>query len=145
MFLGTHHPKLDDKGRLTLPARFRDSLGVGVVITKGQDRSLVVWPAEEFNEYASRIREASRSDAKARAYSRVFFSSAFDQEPDRQGRITLPPVLRDYAGLDDSAGCVVVGNHSTLEIWNPRTWEDYLAQQDSQFADLSEEVVPGLF
>lgn len=145
MFLGTHHPKLDDKGRMTLPARFRESLGSGVVLTKGQDRSLVVWPESEFSDYANRIREASRSDARARAYSRVFFSSAFDQEPDRQGRITLPPTLREYAGLNDGAGCVVVGNHSTLEIWNPETWEQYLTQQDSEFADLSEEVVPGLF
>lgn len=145
MFLGTHHPKLDDKGRLTLPARFRDSLGSGVVLTKGQDHSLVVWPNTEFSEYANRIREASRSDSRARAYSRVFFSSAFDQEPDRQGRITVPPALREYAGLNDSAGCVVVGNHSTLEIWNPQTWEQYLGRQDAEFADLSEEVVPGLF
>jgi len=145
MFLGTHHPKLDDKGRLTLPARFREALGGGVVITKGQDRSLVVWPAAEFAEYAGRIREASRSDARARAYSRVLFSSAFDQEPDRQGRVTLPGALREYAGLADSAGCVVVGNHTTLEIWNPAAWQDYLSQQDAEFADLSEEVVPGLF
>ncbi len=145
MFLGTHHPKLDDKGRLTLPAKFRDDLVAGVVLTKGQDRSLVVWPAEEFKDYASRILQASRSDARARAYSRIFFSSAFDQVPDRQGRVTLPPALRDYARLDPEAGCVVVGNHATVEIWNPAEWERYLDSQEPQFADLSEEVVPGLF
>lgn len=145
MFLGTHHPKVDDKGRLTLPAKFREDLGEGVVITKGQDRSLVVWPASEFADYASRIREASRSDAKARAYSRVFFSSAFDQAPDRQGRVTLPPALREYAGLGEDRDCVVVGNHTTLEIWNSNAWEDYLSTQEPEFADLSEEVVPGLF
>lgn len=146
MFLGTHHPKIDDKGRLTLPAKFREDLAAGVVLTKGQDRSLVVWPAEEFTEYAGRIREASRSDARARAYSRVFFSSAFDQVPDRQGRVTIPPALRDYALLTaDAANCVVVGNHATVEIWNAQEWDRYLAAQEPQFADLSEEVVPGLF
>ncbi len=118
MFLGTHHPKLDDKGRLTLPAKFRDDLAGGVVLTKGQDRSLVVWPAAEFAAYAGRIREASRADARARAYSRVFFSSAFDQLPDRQGRVTIPQALRDYANLAADAGCVVTGNHATVEIWN---------------------------
>ena len=145
MFLGTHHPKLDDKGRLTLPAKFREELSGGVVLTKGQDRSLVVWPADEFTGYADRIREASRSDARARAYSRVFFSSAFDQVPDRQGRITVPPALREYARLDAAAGCVVVGNHTTVEIWDPAEWDRYLEQQEPQFADVSEEVVPGLF
>lgn len=145
MFLGTHHPKLDDKGRLTLPAKFRDDLAGGVVITKGQDRSLAVWPAAEFADYAGRIREASRSDARARAYSRVFFSSAFDQVPDRQGRVTIPQALRDYANLAVDAGAVVVGNHATVEIWNADEWERYLEAQEPQFADLSEEVVPGLF
>lgn len=145
MFLGTHHPKLDDKGRVTLPAKFRDELSEGIVLTKGQDRSLVVWPADEFTSHANRIREASRSDARARAYSRVFFSSAFDQVPDRQGRVTIPPALREYARLDVDSSCVVVGNHATVEIWNSAEWERYLASQEPQFADLSEEVVPGLF
>ena len=143
MFLGTHHPKLDDKGRLSMPAKFRDGLVGGVVLTKGQDRSLAVWPIAEFTEYAARIQEASRSDGKARAYSRVFFSSAFDQVPDRQGRITIPAQLREYAGVDRD--CVVVGNHSTLEIWDSHAWENYLAAQEPEFAEVSQEVVPGLF
>jgi MraZ protein len=145
VFLGTHHPRLDDKGRLTLPAKFREGLAGGIVLTKGQDRSLVVWPTAEFADYAARIREASRSDAKARAYSRVFFSTAFDQVPDRQGRVTIPPALRDYAGLGDDRDCVVVGNHDTVEIWNASAWDEYLTASEPEFADLSEEVVPGLF
>ncbi len=145
MFLGTHYPKLDDKGRLTLPAKFRETLAGGVVVTKGQDRSLVVWPTAEFGEYADRIREASRSDARARAFSRVLFSTAFDQVPDRQGRITVPAGLRDYAGLSRDRDCVVVGNHATVEIWDSAAWEAYLAAQEPEFADITEEVVPGLF
>jgi len=143
MFLGTHSPRLDDKGRLVLPAKFRDGLAEGLVLTKGQDRSVVVWPAAGFAQYAERVREASRTDARARAYSRVLFSAASDEMPDKQGRISLPTSLREYAGLERD--CVVVGNHDTVEIWDPQAWESYLTAQEPQFADLSEEVVPGLF
>lgn len=143
MFLGTHSPKLDDKGRLILPAKFRDLVQSGIVITKGQDKSLVVWPTNEFTEYASRIRDASRSDARVRSYSRVLFSSAFDQVPDRQGRVTIPAPLREYAGLDREL--VVVGNHSTFEIWDAGTWQQYLDANEPSFTDLNEEVVPGVF
>ena len=143
MFLGTHTPKIDDKGRVILPAKFRAGLADGVVLTKGQDRSLVLWPIAEFESAAARIREASQSNAAVRAYSRVLFSSAFDQVPDKQGRITVPPALRDYAGLE--RGCVVVGNHHTVEIWDEHAWQDYLRAQDDHFAGVSEEVVPGLF
>ena len=80
-------------------------------------------PVAEFADYAGRIREASRSDARARAYSRVLFSAASDEVPDKQGRISVPSALREYAGLDRD--CVVVGNHGTVEIWNPTAWDDY--------------------
>ena len=143
MFLGTHTPKVDEKGRIILPAKFRPGLSDGVVLTKGQDRSLVLWPISEFEAAAAKVREASQSNAGVRAYSRVLFSSAFDQVPDKQGRITVPPSLRDYAGLQRE--CVVVGNHSTVEIWDEQAWNEYLQTQDDQFAGLTEEVVPGLF
>lgn len=143
MFLGTHQPKMDLKGRMVLPSKFRDELAGGVVLTKGQDRSVIVWPTSEFEQYASRVREASRSDAKARAYSRVLFSGASSEFPDRQGRIGIPAQLREYAGLEKE--CVVVGNHATLEIWNPEAWQTYLDTQEQAYAELSEEVVPGVF
>jgi MraZ protein len=142
MFLGTHAPRLDDKGRLVLPAKFREGLAAGVVLTKGQDRSVVVWPAAEFTAYAERLNEASRSDARVRAYLRVLFSGASDEVPDRQGRITVPTVLRDYAALDRDV--VVVGNGSTCEIWATDTWSEYLAGQEDAFSALNEEVVPGI-
>ncbi|MDP3971990.1 MAG: division/cell wall cluster transcriptional repressor MraZ [Candidatus Nanopelagicales bacterium] len=143
MFLGTYLPKLDDKGRLVLPAKFREGFAEGAVMTKGQDRSVVIWPQAEFEAFADRVREASRSDARARAYSRVLFSGATDELPDRQGRITIPAPLRGYAGLDRD--CVVVGNHATVELWEPGAWDEYLNAQEPGFADLAEEVVPGLF
>ena len=142
MLLGTHTPRLDDKGRLVLPAKFRESLAAGVVMTRGQDRSVVVWPAAEFEAYAQRLTEASRSDARVRAYQRVLFSGAVDEVPDRQGRVTVPSALRVYAALDRDV--VVVGNGSTCEIWNAESWSTYLAGQEEDYSSLSEEVIPGV-
>lgn len=142
MFLGTHAPRLDEKGRLVLPAKFRDGLAGGLVMVKGQEHSIVVWPAADFEAYAARLNEASRSDARVRAHLRVLFSGAFDEIPDKQGRVTVPPALRAYAGLDREV--VVVGNGSTFEIWDAQSWESYLAGQEDAYADISEEVVPGI-
>lgn len=103
----------------------------------------MVWPAAEFADYADRLREASRSDASVRAYIRVLFSGAFDEIPDRQGRITLPTPLREYAGLDRDV--VVVGNGTTAEIWDAQAWEQYVSRQDESFSAMSEEVIPGMF
>lgn len=141
-FLGTHTPKLDDKGRLVLPAKFREGFASGLVLTKGQDRAIVVWPAAEFASYAERLNEASRSDPRVQAYQRVLFSGASDEIPDRQGRITVPPALREYAGLDRDV--VVVGKNTTAEIWDAQAWSEYLRNQEAAFSDLSEEVLPGI-
>ena len=99
MFLGTHTPRLDDKGRLILPAKFRDELAGGVVITKGQERCLYVFPTPEFQRIADQLRAQPMTHKAARAYSRVFFASAHDEVPDKQGRVTIPAHLRAYAAL----------------------------------------------
>jgi len=142
VFLGTHAPRLDEKGRLVRPAKFRDALAAGLVMVKGQEHSVVVWPAADFASYAERLNDASRSDARVRAHLRVLFSGAFDEIPDKQGRVTVPPSLRAYAGLDRDV--TVVGNGSTFEIWDAATWESYLAGQEEAYAGISEEVVPGV-
>ncbi len=142
MFLGTHTPRLDEKGRLFLPARFRDVLAGGVVLTKGQDRCLFVYTADEFARRAAAVQASSQATRAARDAARTFFSSAFDQIPDRQGRITVPPGLRGYAGLDRD--CVVVGAGNRLEIWDLAAWEAEEGAREDAFSDLSEEVLPGL-
>ena len=142
MFLGTHTPRLDDKGRLILPAKFREALAPGLVITKGQERCLVVWPTTEFQTYAEALRNAAQTSKNVRAYTRVFFSSAFDDQPDKQGRITVPPTLREYAGLDRD--CVVVGADTRVELWDAQVWAEYLQNAEPGFADLDGEVVPQL-
>jgi MraZ protein len=140
VFLGTHAPRLDEKGRLILPAKYREELAGGVVITKGQERCLYVFTQEEF----ARITEEMRnSETPApRANSRVFFASASDELPDKQGRITVPPALRTYAGLQRD--CVVIGANTRLEIWDAQAWETYLAAQEDSYAEAAEEVFPGI-
>ena len=142
MFLGTYSPRLDDKGRLFLPAKFRDELAEGLVMTKGQERCLYVFATAEFGRLTDRLREIPLSAKGARDYGRVFFASAHDDVPDKQGRVTVPGPLREYAGLDRD--CVVIGANTRVEIWDSAAWEAYLAGQEEQFASLTEEVLPGI-
>lgn len=136
MFTGTYTPKLDDKGRLFLPARFRDELKEGLVITRGQDRALEIRTAEDFQTYASRLRDGT--DARMRAYSRMLFALASEQTPDKQGRVTVTPELRGYAGLEKD--CVVIGVSNKIEIWEPEAWSRYTADQEEAFANLTDEL-----
>lgn len=142
MFLGTHTPRLDDKGRLFLPAKYREELAAGLVITKGQERCLYVFPVAEFSRITEALRTAPVTAKAVRDYSRVLFASASDELPDKQGRITVPPSLREYAGLQRD--CAVVGANTRLEIWDAVAWESYLAQQEDKFSAASEEVLPGI-
>jgi MraZ protein len=141
MFLGTHTPRLDDKGRLALPARFRAELADGLVITKGQERCLFVFPMEEFRRVTAALRSAPLTARSARDYSRVFFASASQESPDAQGRITVPPTLRDYAGLTKE--CVVIGADTRVEVWDADSWQRYLEEREQNYAD-AEEVIPGV-
>jgi len=142
MFLGTHHPRLDDKGRLFLPAKYREELAEGLVITKGQERCLYVFPVEEFRRITEALRAAPMTAKAVRDYSRVLFASASDEVPDKQGRITIPPQLRAYAGL--TRECAVIGANTRLEIWDAKAWDAYVSEQEQAFAELSEEVLPGI-
>ena len=143
MFLGTHEPRLDEKGRLILPAKFREDLSSGLVITKGQERCLYVFPAAEFATITETLRQAPVTAKSARDYQRVMFAGAHDEVPDKQGRVTIPAGLRTYAGLEKE--CVVIGANTRLEIWDSAAWESYLADREKTFSDVSSEVLPGLF
>jgi MraZ protein len=142
LFLGTHSPRLDDKGRMFLPAKYRDDLAGGVVITKGQERCLYVFPGAEFARITEALRTAPVTAKAVRDYSRVLFASASDEIPDRQGRVTIPQPLREYAGLQRE--CIVIGANTRLEIWDNEAWTAYLADQEDAFSAASEEVLPGV-
>ena len=143
MFLGTHEPLLDEKGRLILPAKFRDELASGLVVTKGQEHCLYGFPTTEFASLTEAMRQAPVTSKGARDYMRVMFAGAHDEIPDKQGRITIPPQLRSYAGL--ARECVVIGANTRIEIWDRAAWTAYLNSQEQNFAEISEEVFPGLF
>ncbi|SEA45135.1 MraZ protein [Bowdeniella nasicola] len=143
MFLGTYEPKLDDKGRLILPAKYREQLAGGLVITRGQERCLYVFPMREFEAIHEQLRAAPLTSKQARQYLRVFLSGAADEQPDKQGRITIPANLRSYAGL--GRDLAVIGMGTRVEIWDNEAWQDYLSAQESEFSDTEDEIVPGVF
>lgn len=120
MFLGEYTHSIDEKGRLTIPAKFRGRLASGLVVTRGLDRNLLVFTMDGWEELAQRITQRPISDRSARAFSRRVFSGAVDLVPDRQGRILLPTPLREFANLVDEA--VIIGMYNYAEIWNADSW-----------------------
>ena len=143
MLLGTHTPKLDDKGRVILPAKFREDLAGGIVVTRGQEHCLYVFSTAEFEQLHERIRQAPLSNKQARDFLRMFLSGASAEMPDSQNRITLPAHLRQYAGLEKELVVTGVGAHA--EIWDAAAWNAYLESNEESYADLEQEVIPGLF
>ena len=140
MLMGTFTPKLDDKGRLFLPAKFRDQLSEGLVVTRGQERCLTVWPMGAFQQLAGQAQEAPVTDKAVRDYTRLLFAGASDDQPDKQGRLSIPPMLREYASLTKDVIVIGVGNR--LEIWDAQRWQDYSDGREQAFSDLSDEVFP---
>ena len=126
MFLGEFAHTIDDKGRLTIPARFRDELESGVVVTRGLDGCLWAYSRFEWEQLAQKITQMPTTNQAARNFSRFMFSSAFDSIPDRQGRILVPQNLRGYAGIQNET--VVIGVMNRLELWNPEKWAQVVAE-----------------
>ena len=133
MFLGTHAPRLDEKGRLILPAKFREELAGGIVLTRGQEHCLYAFTSAEFERMYAQLREAPLAQKQARDYVRVMLSGADSQIPDKQGRITIPAPLRAYAGL--GRDLAVIGAGARVEIWDAAAWEGYQADHEQVFAD----------
>jgi MraZ protein len=120
MFLGEFQHSLDAKGRVILPARYRDQLAEGAFVTKGRGGCLAVFPPEEFENVASAVREQARRGAKELNAARSFFSGTHEIHPDKQGRVALPPTLREFAGL--TREIVLAGVFSRIEIWDRDRW-----------------------
>lgn len=120
MFLGEFNHTVDEKGRLTIPARFRPDLAKGVIITRWLDRCLALFPAAEWENLAQKVNALPLTDRRARDFRRFVFGSATEAAPDRQGRVLIPSFLREYATLDGEV--TVVGMNTYIEIWHPETW-----------------------
>ncbi|MEK3788201.1 MULTISPECIES: division/cell wall cluster transcriptional repressor MraZ [Paenibacillus] len=139
MFMGEFQHSMDDKGRLTVPSKFRDALGASFVVTRGLDQCLFVYPMEEWGNMEQKLKALPMMKADARAFSRFFFSGATECELDKQGRVHLPGNLREYAKLDKD--CVVLGVSSRVEIWSKETWEQYFNESEHTFNEIAEKLV----
>jgi MraZ protein len=120
MFLGEYTHTIDEKGRLTIPAKFRGELAAGLVVTRGFDQNLMIFPLDEWQELAERILSRPLGDEGVRAFRRRIFSGAVDLTPDRQGRVVLPPYLREFADIDGEV--VLSGMYNYVEIWSINAW-----------------------
>lgn len=138
LFLGEFQHTLDDKGRLTIPAKFRDGLGPRFIVTRGLDSCLFAYPLSEWQVLESRLKALPLTKADARAFVRILFSGAAESEMDRQGRITLPPPLREYAKIEKDV--VVVGVSNRVEIWAKEVWDRYVAAAETSFEEIAESL-----
>lgn len=124
MFLGQYYHSVDEKGRLTIPAGFRDVFLDGVYITQGFDKNLRLLTEPAFQEMYEKVIRLSETKPKIRKLKRLFFATAGRVELDRLGRVLIPQFLRDFAGLESDAVIVGVGN--SVEIWSPTFWQEQL-------------------
>jgi len=129
MFLGRYHHNLDEKGRLTIPAKFRDALAEGAFLTQGFDRNLRLLTEVDFEAMAAQINRLSMTDPAIRQLRRLIFATASEVQLDRIGRTLVPQFLREFAGLDNEA--IIVGVGEAIEIWSPEVW----AEQESLLLD----------
>jgi len=120
VFLGEYQHAIDDKGRLTIPAKFRRPLLDGLVVTRGLDRNLVIYPMDEWGRLVERVNQLPYGDPEARKFRRLVFSGANDVELDKQGRVNIPTYLLEFARI--SKEVVVVGVHGYVELWSPDQW-----------------------
>ncbi|MDA8097368.1 MAG: transcriptional regulator MraZ [Desulforudis sp.] len=139
MFIGEYQHTMDNKGRLFIPARFREGLGDHFVVTKGLDRCLFAYSVEEWAQLETKLKKLPFAKADARAFVRLFFSGAAELESDKQGRIVVPSNLRQYAGLDKDV--VVLGVSSRVEIWAKDEWERYSLQAGGNYEEIAEKIV----
>ncbi|HEU5434131.1 MAG TPA: division/cell wall cluster transcriptional repressor MraZ [Thermomicrobiales bacterium] len=135
MFLGRHAHTLDAKGRLAIPARFRDALAEGLVLTRGIDRCLALYPMATWRVLAEKVGALPLTDPDARNFRRMVFAEAVDLALDGQGRILVPTDLRRYAELERDA--LVVGVDTAIEVWSPEGWAQVETVMDAEGANIA--------
>ena len=134
MLIGEYQHSLDAKGRLFIPAKFRDDLGDQFVIARGVGNCLFGMSLEEWNSFSQKLRSQPVTDVQVQKFVRVVFAGATDCEPDKQGRVVIPANLRDIAGLGKDV--VVIGVMSRIEIWSKEAWEAYNASANEDYDEM---------
>jgi len=136
MFSGEYEYRIDAKGRVAIPPKFRGEFWDGIVLARGLERCIIAYPPPIWKEMAEKFSTLPIARSKDRRIARVMFGTAFNLELDEQGRIILPPPLREYAGIKDTV--VIVGLNNYLEIWSKELWEEELALMDEQAWQIAE-------
>ncbi|MFS0782404.1 division/cell wall cluster transcriptional repressor MraZ [Bacillus sp. 1P06AnD] len=139
MFMGEYHHNVDMKGRLIIPAKFREALGEEFVITRGLDQCLFGYSMSEWQLIEEKLKTLPLTKKDARAFTRFFFSGATECELDKQGRINIPAPLVQYAKMEKE--CVILGVSNRIEIWSKTQWEDYFTESEDSFAEIAENMV----
>ena len=139
MFMGEFNNKLDAKGRMIVPSKFREDLSEQFVITRGLDKCLFGYTHEEWSRIEEKMKNLPLTKRDARKFMRLFFSGATAVEVDKQGRINIPQNLRTYAGL--SKDCTIIGVSSRIEIWDSEEWSDFYSDSEENFEDIAEELI----
>lgn len=138
MFLGEFEHTIDDKGRVAVPARFRDQVADGLVVTRGFDRCLQAFPRTVWQELAQRLNELPLGRDEVRSLRRLLFAGAAELDFDKQGRILLPQNLREYAALRDQV--IIAGMSTYFELWSAATWGDVLTDLNANAGDMAEHL-----
>lgn len=138
MFIGEYALTIDDKGRLAVPKKFRDEMKKGMVVTRGIDNCLFVYPMSEWNKLAEKISQLPLSQKNTRAFARLMLAGAMDVSLDGQGRIILPDYLRAYAKTQKKV--VIAGLLNRLEIWDEAAWNQYKKNTESKSEEISEQL-----
>jgi MraZ protein len=138
MLIGEFKHNLDQKGRVSIPAKFRQKFAEGLILTRGIDQCVFGFPKPEWEKVVNKITNLPLSQANARAFARLMLSGAFEAEIDNQGRVLIPEVLRKYAHLEKKV--VIVGMHNRIEIWDERKWEEYKKQSEENSEEIAERL-----
>jgi len=138
MFFGEFEYKIDEKGRVPIPPRFRKELAAGIVLTPGPEECITAYPASEWKKLADTLTSGSITQSKLRKLNRAIFATAFSLTADGQGRIALPVPLRDYAGIHDEV--IIAGANNYLELWNKEKWQSEKALSQQQVWQIIESI-----
>jgi len=138
MFIGEFSHNLDSKGRMAIPAKFRQKLTGGAIITRGLDHCLFVFTNKDWEILAQKLIALPLAQANSRAFVRLMLAGATDVELDKQGRILIPDYLREYAGLKKQA--IVAGLYNRIEIWDSEAWKQYKTKTESQSDEIAEKL-----
>ncbi|MDY6065150.1 MAG: division/cell wall cluster transcriptional repressor MraZ [Finegoldia sp.] len=138
MFINEYYHNLDEKGRITMPSKFREQLGDELFLTKGMEKCLFCYPKTGFYILTDKLNKLSLTRKEARAFSRMFFAGASNQKFDKQGRFLIPKNLREYANI--TSDVAIIGVSSRIEIWDKKAWEDYSNLNSMKFDELSEQI-----